>query len=143
MMNTLTNSAAGTKQACLFRDNYSLLTAGGLSVYGLSADSPNANTTFKTKQELQYPLLCDTSATLIGALGLKKTPNGTIRGVFAVDKDGKVLLLQEGGPDATVEAVKKLDIVDSKGEDKENGSKEEPAKEEPAEEKKEEKKAAS
>ncbi|KAL5366422.1 thioredoxin-like protein [Aspergillus floccosus] len=97
-----------TKQACMFRDNHDHLTSTGLSIFGLSADSPKANTTFKTKQNLQYPLLCDTSATLIAALGLKKSPKGTVRGVFAVDKKGTVLLLQPGGPDATVAAVQEL-----------------------------------
>lgn len=98
----------GTKQACLFRDHYDHLTSTGLSIYGLSADSPKANTTFKSKQSLPYPLLCDTSAALIGAIGFKKVPKGTIRGVFSVDKQGKVLLRQAGGPDATVDAVQKL-----------------------------------
>lgn len=98
----------GTKQACSFRNNHTHLTSTGLSIYGLSADSPKANTTFKTKQNLPYPLLCNSTATLIAAIGLKKTPKGTIRGVFAVDKAGKVLLREAGGPDATVNAVEKL-----------------------------------
>jgi peroxiredoxin Q/BCP len=98
----------GTKQACLFRDNHASIKAAGFSIYGLSTDSPKANTTFQTKQKLSYPLLCDTGATLIGALGFKKAPKGTTRGVFVVGKDGKVLLLQAGGPDGTVEAVKGL-----------------------------------
>ncbi|OOQ86604.1 putative disrupter of telomere silencing protein Dot5 [Penicillium brasilianum] len=98
----------GTKQVCLFRDNYTHLTSTGLSIYGLSADSPKANTTFKTKQNLSYSLLCDPSATLIGAIGFKKAPKGTTRGVFAVDKKGKVLIREAGGPDATVDAVQKL-----------------------------------
>ncbi|CEO61190.1 Putative Disrupter of telomere silencing protein [Penicillium brasilianum] len=97
-----------TKQVCLFRDNYTHLTSTGLSIYGLSADSPKANTTFKTKQNLSYSLLCDPSATLIGAIGFKKAPKGTTRGVFAVDKKGKVLIREAGGPDATVDAVQKL-----------------------------------
>ncbi|KAH6652928.1 thioredoxin-like protein, partial [Truncatella angustata] len=80
-----------TTQVCLFRDSYEPLTAGGLAIYGLSKDSPKANTTFKTKQNLPYPLLCDPSSTLIGAIGLKKAPNNTTRGVFVVDKTGKVL----------------------------------------------------
>ena len=101
-------STSGTNQVCLFRDNYESLTSTGLSIYGLSADSPKANTTFHTKQKLTYPLLCDPSAKLIAAIGLKKTPKGTQRGVFAVDKDGKVLLSQPGGPAGTVEAVRKL-----------------------------------
>ncbi|KAJ5238671.1 hypothetical protein N7468_003290, partial [Penicillium chermesinum] len=86
-----------TKQACLFRDNHKLLTSTGLAIYGLSADSPKANTTFLTKQNLPYPLLCDPAFTLIGAIGFKKAPKGTTRGVFAVDKKGKVLLREAGG----------------------------------------------
>ncbi|KAI1081184.1 AhpC-TSA-domain-containing protein [Whalleya microplaca] len=103
-----------TNQACLFRDSYEPLTSGGLAIYGLSTDSPKANTTFKTKQNLPYPLLCDQGATLIDAIGLKKAPKGTTRGVFAVDKAGKVLLAEPGGPAATVDAVKKL-VGDSEG----------------------------
>ncbi|KAK8140412.1 AhpC-TSA-domain-containing protein [Apiospora sp. TS-2023a] len=97
-----------TSQACMFRDNYEPFTKDGLAIYGLSTDSPKANTTFKDKQKLPYPLLCDPSATLIGAIGLKKAPKGTTRGVFAIDKTGKVLLAQPGGPAATVDAVKEL-----------------------------------
>ncbi|KAI0386634.1 AhpC-TSA-domain-containing protein [Hypomontagnella monticulosa] len=97
-----------TNQACLFRDSYEPFTKGGLAIYGLSSDSPKANTTFKTKQNLPYPLLCDANATLIGALGFKKAPKGITRGVFAVDKSGKVLLAEPGGPAATVDAVAKL-----------------------------------
>ncbi|KAL4896326.1 thioredoxin-like protein [Aspergillus ambiguus] len=110
-----------TKQACMFRDNHDHLTSTGLSIFGLSSDSPKANTTFKTKQNLQYPLICDPSATLIAALGLKKSPKGTVRGVFAVDKKGTVLLLQAGGPDATVTAVQ--DLVNTTTGDKDSSSK--------------------
>ncbi|CAG8089057.1 unnamed protein product [Penicillium salamii] len=97
-----------TKQACLFRDHHTHLTSSGLAIYGLSGDSPKANTTFKTRQNLPYPLLCDPQANLIAAIGLKKSPKGTVRGVFAVDKKGKVLLRESGGPDATVDAVQKI-----------------------------------
>lgn len=82
------------------------MTATGLKIYGLSTDSPKANTTFKTKQSLPYPLLCDPSATLIAAIGLKKSPKGTQRGVFVVKKNGEVLAAEAGGPAATVEVVK-------------------------------------
>ncbi|THC93396.1 hypothetical protein EYZ11_007122 [Aspergillus tanneri] len=97
-----------TKQACMFGNNFDHLTSTGLSIYGLSADSAKANTTFKTKQSLPYLLLCDPTFTLITALGLKKSPKGITRGVFAINKKGKVLLLQAGGPDGTVEAARQL-----------------------------------
>jgi peroxiredoxin Q/BCP len=57
---------------------------------------------------LQYPLLCDPNATLIGAIGLKKSPKGTTRGVFVVNKEGKVLAAGAGSPAGTVDVVKKL-----------------------------------
>nr|POE85523.1 peroxiredoxin dot5 [Quercus suber] len=97
-----------TTQACLFRDSYEPLTSTGLSIYGLSSDSPKANTTFKTKQNLPYPLLCDPSQTLISAIGFKKSPSGTTRGVFVVSKSGEVLAVEAGGPAPTVEVVRKL-----------------------------------
>ncbi|KAJ9156175.1 AhpC-TSA-domain-containing protein [Pleurostoma richardsiae] len=131
-----------TTQACLFRDSYEPLTAGGLAIYGLSTDSPKANTNFKEKQKLPYSLLCDPAATLIGAIGLKKAPKGTTRGVFVVDKAGKVLAAEPGGPAATVEVVKKLvEAADAPVEEKAdaeekltNGEAAEAAKEEKAEE---------
>ncbi|EFE37824.1 disrupter of telomere silencing protein Dot5, putative [Trichophyton verrucosum HKI 0517] len=98
----------GTRQACAFRDDYANLTSTGLSIFGLSGDSPKANTTFQTKQKLPYPLLCDPFFKLIGAFGLKKTPKGTVRGVFAVNKEGKVLLRTPGGPEKTLNLVQDL-----------------------------------
>ena len=98
----------GTTQACMFRDEFTPLTATGLSIYGLSTDSPKSNTTFKSKQNLPYTLLCDPSASLIAAIGMKKAPKGTTRGVFVIDKLGKVLAIEAGGPAATVEVVRKL-----------------------------------
>ena len=39
---------------------------------------------------------------------MKKAPAGTTRGVFVVEKGGKVLVAEAGGPAATLEAVKKV-----------------------------------
>lgn len=102
------NSSPGTNQVCLFRDSYTSFTASGFSIYGLSKDSPKANSNFKEKQKLQYPLLCDPSLSLISAIGLKKAPSGTTRGVFIIDKSGKVLASQAGSPAGTVEVAKKI-----------------------------------
>ncbi|EJT73074.1 thioredoxin peroxidase [Gaeumannomyces tritici R3-111a-1] len=97
-----------TNQACLFRDSHEPLTAGGLAIYGLSADTPKENTRFKEKQKLPYPLLCDPKATLLAAIGLKKGPAKAARGVFVVDKAGRVLAAQTGSPAGTVDVVRKL-----------------------------------
>ncbi|KAK3358899.1 merozoite capping protein-1 [Lasiosphaeria hispida] len=123
-----------TRQACAFRDSYTPLTAGGLAIYGLSTDSPKANTTFRDKQKLPYPLLCDPSAALIGAIGLKKAPKGTTRGVFVVDKAGKVLAAEAGGPEGTVSVVKKIvSELEEAGEEPLEKVEEKPAAEKPAE----------
>lgn len=52
--------------------------------------------TFKTKQNLPYNLLCDPATTLIAAIGMKKAPRGTTRGVFVVGKDGQVEAAEAG-----------------------------------------------
>jgi peroxiredoxin Q/BCP len=110
------NTPGCTKQACAFRDGHETLTSGGLAIYGLSGDSPKSNTTFKTKQNLPYTLLCNPSYSLIGAIGMQGgVAHKTNRGVFAVDKSGKVLLNFLGGPIPTVDEVKKLvDEMDKK-----------------------------
>lgn len=45
---------------------------------------------------------------MISAIGLKKVPKGTTRGVFVIGKSGKVLAAEPGSPAGTVEVVKKL-----------------------------------
>ena len=102
---TLNDCCAGTTQACLFRDNYTPITGHGLLVYGLSNDSPKSNTTFATKQSLPFPLLCDPSASLTGAIGMKKAPKSTTRGVVIIDKQGTVKVWEQAGPQKTVDAV--------------------------------------
>ncbi|KAI8934270.1 hypothetical protein NX059_009011 [Plenodomus lindquistii] len=103
-----------TKQVCFFRDSYAPITATGYSIYGLSNDTPKANTTFKTKQKLPYTLLCDPVQSLISAIGMKKAPRGTTRGVFVVDKQGKVLAAEGAGPEKTLEIVRQT-IGEGKG----------------------------
>jgi peroxiredoxin Q/BCP len=57
---------------------------------------------------------------LIQAIGFKKAPKGTQRGVFVVDKEGKVLAAEAGGPAATVEVVKGL-VESMGGNEKDDG----------------------
>lgn len=66
------------------------------------------NFTRITLTAIHSPLLCDPSGTLISAIGLKKAPSGTTRGVFVVDKSGKVLAAEPGSPAGTLAVVKKL-----------------------------------
>ena len=85
----------------------------GLSVFGLSMDSPKSNTTFATKHSFPYPLLCDPKGTLIKALGLSKAGNKIQRASVVIDKTGHVRVHEKGGPQSTLDAV--LEYVKSGG----------------------------
>ncbi|ETN45678.1 uncharacterized protein HMPREF1541_09511 [Cyphellophora europaea CBS 101466] len=104
-----------TTQACLFRDNYRPITQAGFAIYGLSTDSPKANTNFVAKQGLQYPLLCDPNASLTTAIGMKKpgAGKGTTRGVVILGVDGGVKLWEQAGPQRTLDVV--LEYVKQEG----------------------------
>ena len=49
---------------------------------------------------------------MISAIGLGPKKGSTARGVFVVDKSGKVLAAEVGGPEPTVQVVKKLVTTD-------------------------------
>ncbi|KAF7904924.1 uncharacterized protein EAF01_005446 [Botrytis porri] len=110
-----------TAQVCAFRDSHPTLLLTGYTVYGLSKDSPKSNTTFKTNQKLPYTLLCDTKSSLISAIGLKNS-KGTTRGVFVIDKSGKVLAAQAGSPKGTLELVEGLIGVEKEEVEKEDAT---------------------
>lgn len=96
-----------TRQACSFRDRYAEFSAdvsagGKVAVFGISADSPTAQTNFKTKQNLPYDLLCDPEFKLLGPLGCKKPPKSVVRSHFVV-KDGRFVVVARGvKPDSSV-----------------------------------------
>lgn len=68
----------------------------GYSIYGLSTDSPKANTLFRTRQSLPYTLLSDPHATLIEAIGMRNALKRTKRGVFVINKQAKVEIIFAG-----------------------------------------------
>jgi thioredoxin-dependent peroxiredoxin len=83
-----------TTEACDFRDSLSSLAARGLSVVGISPDSPRKLADFKHRDELTFPLVSDPDKAVLtayGAYGEKqlygKTVVGVIRSTFVVDVD--------------------------------------------------------
>ncbi|KAF4566456.1 thioredoxin-dependent peroxiredoxin [Pleurotus pulmonarius] len=79
-----------TNQACGFRDIYPDFTSHNYEVYCLSADSPTAQSKWKTKKELPYPLLSDPKRKLITALGAGEGGK-TKRSHFIFEKGGKLV----------------------------------------------------
>ena len=89
------NTSGCTAEACSFRDNYAALTAAGYNVVGVSKDSAKSHTGFRTKYELPFRLLADTSTQMLqvfGAWGEKKmygrTVLGTLRRTCIFDEAG-------------------------------------------------------
>ena len=90
-------TAGCTTQACDFRDSLPALSAAGLTVVGLSPDSPDKLAKFRERDHLTFPLLSDPDKSVLrayGAYGAKqlygKTVEGVIRSTFVIDADGRV-----------------------------------------------------
>jgi peroxiredoxin Q/BCP len=86
-----------TTQACDFRDSLSALHAAGVSVLGISPDSPDKLAEFRERDGLTFPLLADEDRAVLlayGAYGEKKlygkVVEGVIRSTFVIGPDGTV-----------------------------------------------------
>jgi peroxiredoxin Q/BCP len=86
-----------TKEACSFRDDYSLFTMKGAVVLGVSPDEASSHGKFRAKYGLPFYLLSDTDhavAEAYGAWGEKRrdgqVTQGLIRSTFVIDEDGVV-----------------------------------------------------
>lgn len=86
-----------TAEACSLRDSMDELVAAGYAVVGISADSAASHQRFKSKQQLNFPLVADVEKNTIqafGAWGEKKmagrTYMGILRTTFVVDENGTV-----------------------------------------------------
>ena len=77
------------------RDNYAALTAAGYNVVGVSKDSVKSHAGFRSKYDLPFTLLADTTTQMLqdfGAWGEKKmygkVTMGTLRRTFIFDENG-------------------------------------------------------
>jgi thioredoxin-dependent peroxiredoxin len=86
-----------TKEACDFRDSLGVLAGAGLTVLGISPDSPQKLAKFRDKESLNFTLLADPDREVLRAYGAygekmnygKKTV-GVIRSTFVIGADGRV-----------------------------------------------------
>ena len=86
-----------TTQACDFRDSLDALKAAGVTVVGISPDSPDKLASFRAKEGLTFPLVSDPDRSVLsayGAFGEKsmygKKVTGVIRSTFVIDPDGAI-----------------------------------------------------
>lgn len=91
-----------TTEACNFRDDYSTYENAGVVILGVSPDSVKSHEKFKTKYELNFPLLADVNHKVCEQYevwALKKFMGreymGVLRTTFLIDKDGKIVKVFE------------------------------------------------
>lgn len=86
-----------TREACSFRDRWSLLRRKGAVVIGISVDSPESHKKFVEKYDLPFLLLSDDKKKVVRAYGVWKEKSlygrkfmGTERTTVVVDEKGKI-----------------------------------------------------
>ena len=87
-----------TTEACNFRDDYSTYQQAGITILGVSPDSPKSHSKFKAKFHLPFTLLADIDhkvCDLYGVWGRKKYMgreyDGVLRTTFVIDGQGNIL----------------------------------------------------
>jgi peroxiredoxin Q/BCP len=91
-----------TTEACSFRDDYSTYQQAGVTILGVSPDTPKKHAKFKAKYQLPFTLLADTEhhiCELYGVWGRKKFMgreyDGVFRTTFLIGADGVILSVFE------------------------------------------------
>ena len=87
-----------TKEACGFRDDYSMYEDKGIVILGISPDTVSKQSKFKAKHILPFTLLADTEnqvSEAYGVWGLKKFMGreymGVHRTTFLINPEGKIV----------------------------------------------------
>jgi peroxiredoxin Q/BCP len=86
-----------TKEACNFRDDYSDYQQAGVTILGVSPDSPKKHTKFKAKYDLPFTLLADEEHKVLemyDVWGRKKFMgreyDGVFRTTYLIDENGQI-----------------------------------------------------
>lgn len=91
-----------TREACDFRDSYSVLLEKGVKILGISKDSVRSHKKFAEKYTLPFPLLSDPDHSTLDAFGawgekkfMGKIFNGILRKSFILDPHGEIVKTYE------------------------------------------------
>lgn len=91
------NTPGCTREACDFRDAKSRWSRRKAVVLGVSADSAKSHEKFRTKYDLNFPLLVDADAEVAKKYGVWQKKSmygklfyGLVRSTFVIDPDGKI-----------------------------------------------------
>ncbi|HVW07451.1 MAG TPA: thioredoxin-dependent thiol peroxidase [Bryobacteraceae bacterium] len=91
-----------TIESCEFRDTAKKFTKKGVTILGISPDTPKDQAKFKEKFDLNFPLLADADKTIANLYGVMKEKNmygkkvmGVARTTFVID-NGKIVKIFAG-----------------------------------------------
>jgi peroxiredoxin Q/BCP len=113
------NTSGWTIEASEFRDAKKEFDKLGVAILGLSADSVEAQASFKAKLNLNFPLLSDPGHQSIREFGawqekqfMGKASMGIVRSSFLIGKDGKIeevwpLVKAKGHPAEILKVISK------------------------------------
>ncbi len=91
-----------TIESCEFRDTAKKFTKKGVTILGISPDTPKDQAKFKEKFDLNFPLLADADKTIANLYGVMKEKNmygkkvmGVARTTFVIE-NGKIVKIFTG-----------------------------------------------
>ncbi|MGH9716510.1 MAG: peroxiredoxin [Candidatus Acidiferrales bacterium] len=91
------NTSGCTHESIQFRDALEKLHAANAEIVGCSGDTVEAQTKFKQKYSLNFPLLADTEFKVVEAYGARRMKSfygksflGIVRSTFWIGPDGKI-----------------------------------------------------
>jgi len=79
-----------TKQACSLRDSFANLSGKGLTILGVSGDSPEGQKKFQEKYQIPFTLISDSDGKVSSAFGVPSIANIPARQSFLI-ADGKIV----------------------------------------------------
>lgn len=92
------NTPGCTLEACEFRDNLGRFEGEGAQVFGISPDPVSSHARFKSKHDLNFPLLADTDHAVAERYGVWKEKSmygrkfwGVERTTFLIDEKGTIV----------------------------------------------------
>ena len=102
-----------TKEACSFRDQYTVFQDLGCEVIGISSDAPKAHKEFAIKYKLPFPLLADEKKEVRTLFGVPKSLFGLLPGrvTYIIDKTGVVRGIFNSQLNATQHIDEALKVV--------------------------------
>ncbi len=84
-----------TKEACSFRDDYSVYEKAKIDVFGVSRDDEKSHETFRAHHKLPFVLVSDESGAIQQSYGVPSKMGMPARITFLIDKDKKVVKVWE------------------------------------------------